>query len=86
MTHSKASLDKVQPLATNATLTKMGYRRTIHRSIVYGSTYCGGLGLREFYVEQGIAQLQLLLRHLRADSPQGRLLHICIEWAQLQAG
>eukprot|EP00980_Cylindrotheca_fusiformis_P029904 scaffold24022_cov357-Cylindrotheca_fusiformis.AAC.1 len=86
MTHARKDLDRVQRLATSATLAKMGFRRTIHRSLAYGSPLYGGLGLREFYVEQGIAQLQLLIRHLRADSPQGRLLHICIDWAQLQAG
>eukprot|EP00980_Cylindrotheca_fusiformis_P018685 scaffold6224_cov94-Cylindrotheca_fusiformis.AAC.1 len=86
MTHSKASLDKAQRLATSATLAKLRFRRTIHRSIAFGSPFYGGIGLREFYVEQGIAQLQLLIRHLRANSPQGCLLHICIRWAQLQAG
>eukprot|EP00980_Cylindrotheca_fusiformis_P015420 scaffold4342_cov68-Cylindrotheca_fusiformis.AAC.2 len=87
MTHARKDLDRVQRLAsTSATLAKMGFRRTIHRSLAYGSPLYGGLGLREFYVEQGIAQLQLLIRHLRADSPQGRLLRICIDWAQLQAG
>jgi hypothetical protein len=68
MTHYKDSLESVQRLATSATLAKLGYHHTIHRAIAYSSPRYGGLGLRNFYVEQGIAQLQLFIRHLRAGS------------------
>jgi hypothetical protein len=86
MTHTRQDLDHLQRPAVSATLAKLGFRRTINRSIVFGSPLYGGLGLHDLYLEQGIAQLQLFIRHLRAQSPQGKLLHIALTWWQLQAG
>jgi hypothetical protein len=86
MTHSRDDLLLLQRPAVSATLLQLGFRRTINRSIVFGSPRYGGLGLRDLYLEQGIAQLQLFIRHLRAQSPQGKLLQIALSWMQLQAG
>jgi hypothetical protein len=86
MTHSRKDLTDLQKPAIAATLSKLGFRRSISRAIVFGSPTYGGLGLRDLHVEQGIAQLQLFIRHLRAKSPQGKLLHIALSWWQLQAG
>jgi hypothetical protein len=47
-----------------ATLARLGINRNISRDIVFGSTLYGGLGLLDLFVEQGIAQLQLLLSSL----------------------
>ena len=85
-THSKKALDRLQQGPTNATLLKMNIRRNIARAIVFGSPKYGGLGLRNFYVEQGLAQLLLFLRHIRANSEQGKLLRIALSWWQLTAG
>ena len=38
------------------------------------------------FVEQGIAQLQLLVRHLRAKTMQGHLMLIGLSWWHLVAG
>jgi hypothetical protein len=78
MTHTGKDLDLLQRPAVSATLAKLGFRRTINRSIVFGSTWYGGLGLRDLYIEQGIAQLLLFIRHLRAQSPQGKLIQIVL--------
>jgi hypothetical protein len=86
MTHSNDALFTLQRPAISATLAKLGFRRTINRAIVFGSPLYGGLGLRDLYVEQGIAQLQLFIRHLRSASSQGKLLGITLSWWQLQAG
>jgi hypothetical protein len=43
-------------------------------------------GLLDLFVEQGIAQLQLLLRHLRAETFQGSLLLIGLSRWHLVAG
>eukprot|EP00980_Cylindrotheca_fusiformis_P007672 scaffold1608_cov91-Cylindrotheca_fusiformis.AAC.2 len=45
MTHTRKDLERIQKPAISATLAKMGFRRTIHRSIVYGALQYGGLGL-----------------------------------------
>jgi hypothetical protein len=87
MTHSSKDLFNLQRPAIAATLSKLGFRQTINRAIVFGSPLYGGLGLRDLYVEQGIPQLQLFIRHLlRAESPKGELLKITLSWWQLQAG
>ena len=86
MTHSRKALVQLQKGPTNSTLLKMNFRRNIARAVVFGSPLYGGLGFRHFYVEQGIAQLLLFLRHLRADSEQGKLLRITLSWWQLKAG
>jgi hypothetical protein len=69
-----------------ATLARLGINRNISRDIVFGSALYGGLGLLNLFVEQGIAQLQLLLRHLRAGTSQGSLLLIGLSWWHLVAG
>jgi hypothetical protein len=76
----------LQKPATQATLSKLGFNRNISRDIVFGSPLFGGLGLHNLVTEQGIAQLQLLIRHLRAGTPQGMLFMIGLSWWHLVAG
>jgi hypothetical protein len=71
-----AQLKSLQQPATRATLAKLGFGRNISRDIAFGSPLYGGLGLFSLVTEQGIAQLQLLMRHLRAGTPQGTLFLI----------
>jgi hypothetical protein len=75
-----------QKQAIRATLTRLGFNRNISRNIVFGSPLFGGIGLRDLVLEQGIAQLQLLLRHVRAGTPQGSLFLIGLSWWHLVAG
>jgi hypothetical protein len=81
-----AQLYNLQKAPICATLARLGINRNISRDIVFGSALYGGLGLLNLFVEQGIAQLQLLLRHLRADTTQGALLLIGLSWWHLVAG
>jgi hypothetical protein len=84
--HSKKKLRKLQSIPTRAVLMKIGFiRNTAHR-VVFGPSRYGGLGFRDLFVEQGISHVELLLRHLRADSPQGQLFRIAISWWQLVVG
>jgi hypothetical protein len=69
-----AELLTLQRAPIRATLAKLGFNRNISRDIVFGSVLYGGISLTDLFVEQGIAQLQLLLRHLRAEMSQGTLL------------
>jgi hypothetical protein len=46
----------------------------------------GGLGLRDLFLELGIAQLKLFIRHIRARTSQGVLLIIRLSWWHLVAG
>jgi hypothetical protein len=82
----RADMAKLQTVPIRATLARLGFNRNISRDIVFGSSLYGGLGLLPMYVEQGIAQIQLLLRHLRADNTQGSLMLIGLSWWHLVAG
>jgi hypothetical protein len=70
-----AELTNIQKAPVRATLARLGC-----------SSLYGGLGLLHLFVEQGIAQIQLLLRHRRAQTPQGSLMLIGLSWWHLVAG
>jgi hypothetical protein len=76
----------LQRSAIRATLAKLGFNRNISLDIVFGSPLYGDLGLFNLVTEQGIAQLQLLIRHLRAGTPQGTFFLIRSSWLHLAAG
>ena len=76
----------LQRPAIRVTLAKLGFNRNISRDIVFGSPLYGGLGLLNLVTEQGIAQLQILIRHLRPGTPQGTLFLIGLSWWHLAAG
>jgi hypothetical protein len=84
--HSSKHLAHMQSQPTRATLMKIGFNRNTALAVVFGAVIFGGLGMRHLYIEQGIAQLQLFIRHLRAGTDQGTLLRITIAWWQLVAG
>jgi hypothetical protein len=81
-----AELNTLQKAPVRATLARLGFNRNISRDIVFGSPLYGDLDLLNLFVEQGIAQLQLLLRHLRAEITQGSLMLIGLSWWHLVAG
>jgi hypothetical protein len=64
-TLSMAQLHNTQKLVTSIILPKLGYNRHMPRQIVFAPTHFGGIGLNDLYVEQGLAQLTFLLKHLR---------------------
>jgi hypothetical protein len=76
----------LQRSAIRATLAKLGFNRNISRDIVFGSPLYGGMGVFNLVTEHGIAQLQLLIRHLRAGTPHGTLFLIGLLWWHLAAG
>jgi hypothetical protein len=83
---TSVQLKSLQQSTTRATLAKLGLNRNISRDVAFGSPLYGGLGLSNLVMEQGIAQLQLLMRHLRAGTPQGTLFLIGLSWWHLVAG
>jgi hypothetical protein len=84
--HSPKQLKKLQSKATWATLMKLGFDRNTAHRVVYGPSRYGGLGFRHLAVEQGIAQVELFIRHMQAGSTQGKLLRITLSWWQLVMG
>jgi hypothetical protein len=83
---TKHDLGTLQKLAVRATLARLGFNRNITRDFVYSSMLFGGLGLRDLFLELGIAQLELFIRHIRARTSQGVLFIIGLSWWHLVAG
>ena len=64
-----------------------GYNKHMKMEIRYAPKTYGGAGFRTLYVEQGIAQLQMAIKHLRNPQGQpGKMLHIALSWAQAYIG
>jgi hypothetical protein len=79
-------LTSLQKAPVRATLARIGINRNTSRHIVFGSSLYGGLGFLHLFVEQDIAQLQLLIRRLCAHTSQGSLMLIGLSWWHLVAG
>jgi hypothetical protein len=84
--HSSKSLRRLQSAPTRSTLNKIGFNRNTPHAVAFGLTLYNGLAMRDLTVEQGIGQLQLLIRHVRAESTQGSLFLITLSWWQHLAG
>jgi hypothetical protein len=80
--HSPAKLRKLQSPAICAVLNQLGFNSRTARAVVFGPCMHGGLALRDLPVEQGITILIMIIRHLSAATPQGRLLIITLDWWQ----
>jgi hypothetical protein len=76
----------LQKSTIRATLAHLGFSRNISREIAFGSPLYGGIGLSNLLIEEGIAQLELLVRHLRARIPHGSLFLIRPSWWHLVLG
>ena len=64
----------------------MGFNKTTKRLLFFGPPELGAYGFTYTWTDQGIAQLQLLLVHLRQENEIAEALHIVIEHVQLQMG
>jgi hypothetical protein len=71
---------------TRRIIPLLGYAKTTPRAVVYGPATLGGINMRDWHVEQGIAQLQAFLKHWRTDTIVSNQLKVALSWAQLQAG
>jgi hypothetical protein len=80
--HSPAKLRKLQSPAICAVLNQIGFNSRTACAVVFGPCMHGGLALRDLPVEQGIAILIMIIRHLRVATPQGQLLLITLVWWQ----
>ena len=83
---NKSELSRIQQKAMVTLKSKMGYNSRTANAIIYGPTRLGGCGFRHLYVEQGMGQIHLFLRHWRSNSQAGRLLRIALCWVQFSAG
>lgn len=72
-----AQLDRVQRNAMKIIIARCGYNRNTKREIIYGSMAYGGANFRHLYMQQGVGQLTLFMRHWRQPtSLTGKLLNV----------
>jgi ribonuclease HI len=69
-----------------ASLSKMGYNCNMPKEVIYGPPALFGIGMHDYYIEQGIHQLLALFGHIRQDSETSRMMRIELQWCQVQAG
>ena len=84
---SKKKLHQLTHLATKKIAAKCGFARTTPSAVLYGPATMGGAAFRRAYIEQGIGQLQLFIRHWRNKESQiGRLSRVAVHWIQYHCG
>ena len=57
-------------------LSKMGYNCNMPREVVFKPKEMGGVGMHDYYIEQGIRQIFSLVGHTRQNSDTGQIMMI----------
>jgi hypothetical protein len=78
--------EEIQRPVVNAILPKMGINRKTARSLVFGTSKYGGLGLYHLATVQGFGQLQYLIGSLRTQYTTGYMYQMLLEYTQLECG
>ena len=63
-----------------------GFNRNTKKEILYGPLELGGASFRPLWVQQGVGQVTMFIRHWRKDTQAGKLSKIALAWLQAQAG
>ena len=65
---------------------RCGFNCNTRKAILYGPLAFGGANFRSLYVQQGVAQVLMFVRHWRKTSITCKLLRISVSWFQAQVG
>ena len=57
-------------------LTRMGFNKMTKRLLFFGPPKLGAYGFTDAYTDQGIAQLQMFLGHMRHNDKIAQLIYI----------
>ena len=79
-------LNTIQRKAMSIIIPRCGFNRNTKKEILYGPLEYGGASFRPLWVQQGIGQVTLFLRHWRKNTQSGKLSRIALAWMQVQAG
>jgi hypothetical protein len=79
-------LANVQSCILQVTLKNLNVQSTIPASIRHGPKELGGLELYDLSTEAGIESIKFFRDALYADSENGRLLRLNLQYSQLEAG
>ena len=83
---TQQQLDTIQRSAMSIIVPRCGFNRNTKKEILYGPLHLGGASFRPLWVQQGIGQVTMFLRHWRKNSQAGQLSRIALAWFQVQAG
>ena len=82
----RTQLDTIQRKAMSIIVPRCGFNRNTKKEILYGPMELGGACFRPLWVQQGVSQVTLFLRHWRRNTQGGQLSRIALAWFQVQAG
>ncbi len=77
---------KIHRLSTLVILNKMGYHKSLPRSLVFAPKELGSIGLCHLQHEMEAQQILLLIRHMHTHTPLGNTIGILIQHFQMWAG
>jgi hypothetical protein len=83
---TRKQLDSIQQKAMSIIIRRCGFNCHTKKAILYGPLELGGASFCPLYMQQGIGQTTLFLRHWRKNSVAGKLLQIALRWFQVQTG
>jgi hypothetical protein len=78
--------DGLQKHVVNEILLKMDITSKPPRAVVSGMARYGGMGLDHLTAEQIHGQLRYLLGHIRCQDTTGQLIHMMMEFTQMECG
>lgn len=76
----------MQKQFTTTLLPLLGFNQHMPREIVYATNNHGGLEIMNMPTEQGIAQINTIISHIRADTAVATTIYILIESYQIITG
>jgi hypothetical protein len=82
----KSQLQALQAPMTAITLNRLGYPKSLSRTVVFGSRFYGGLEFGHLATVQGSEKLVMFIRHLRTSGQPHDFSLIVLEHLQHQAG
>lgn len=83
---SKKSLNSAQTKATRRFLAGMGFNPNMPRTAAYTSKQLRGIRMQRLHTTQGVKNVTQMLKHLRANTTEGKLFRIDVDWLQRWSG
>jgi hypothetical protein len=83
---SQANCRYIQAPALTALLPKLHINRHAPRVVVFGGKTFGGLGLKDYFIDQGYQQLRYLIGHIKLNDDVGQQFLILLSYVQLLTG
>jgi hypothetical protein len=83
---SSSELHALESKSLPAMIAKCGFNRNTSRKVLYGPSRLNGGGFRPFATEEGVGQIQYLLKHWTSTLDIGTAQRIPVAWAQMHTG